>query len=215
MAELARAAGTTIRNVRVYQDRGLLAPPRREGRIGLYDEEHLDRLKLIGRLLGRGYTFATIRELFDAWSSGQDLATVVGLRKAGPGPSGRLTADEVGLRFGVPVPAESLKRAVHLGLLTEDETGYQVPSPKLLDAGSELVAAGVPLEAVLDLVEALKAELATMAERLAGVMLADRPAGEAPGERLLRLRPPVKRTVDALLLIALQEETVRRLASLP
>src|SRR5204863_6803631 len=60
--DLARAAGTTVRNVRVYQDRGLLPPPRREGRTGLYGEPHLARLRLIGQLLEKGYTFAHIAE---------------------------------------------------------------------------------------------------------------------------------------------------------
>src|SRR5438309_572599 len=36
--ELAREAGTTVRNVRAYQDRGLLPPPRRSGRVGLYTD---------------------------------------------------------------------------------------------------------------------------------------------------------------------------------
>ncbi|MGZ6833811.1 MAG: MerR family transcriptional regulator, partial [Mycobacteriaceae bacterium] len=61
--DLARLAGTTVRNVRVYQDRGLLPGPRKQGRTGWYSESHLARLKLIGRLLDRGYTFATIGEL--------------------------------------------------------------------------------------------------------------------------------------------------------
>ena len=34
--ELAAAAETSVRNVRVYQERGLLAPPRRVGRTGVY-----------------------------------------------------------------------------------------------------------------------------------------------------------------------------------
>jgi DNA-binding transcriptional MerR regulator len=38
VAEVARLAGMTVRNVRVYQDRGLLPPPRRQGRIGLYSD---------------------------------------------------------------------------------------------------------------------------------------------------------------------------------
>ena len=41
--DLAREAGTTVRNVRAYQDRGLLAPPRREGRVAWYGEGHLVR----------------------------------------------------------------------------------------------------------------------------------------------------------------------------
>ncbi|MFB9386717.1 MerR family transcriptional regulator [Pseudonocardia petroleophila] len=32
--ELAHTAGTTVRNIRAYQDRGLLPPPRRVGRVG-------------------------------------------------------------------------------------------------------------------------------------------------------------------------------------
>ena len=51
--ELARQAGTTVRNVRVYQDRGLLAGPRRDGRVGIYSDAHLARLRLIGQLLKR------------------------------------------------------------------------------------------------------------------------------------------------------------------
>ena len=48
--DLAREAGTTVRNVRVYQDRGLLPPPRREGRAGIYTDVHLGRLRLSGLL---------------------------------------------------------------------------------------------------------------------------------------------------------------------
>ncbi|MBM2600552.1 MerR family DNA-binding transcriptional regulator, partial [Pseudomonas sp. BDPW] len=31
---MARAAGSSVRNVRAYQDRGLLPPPERRGRVG-------------------------------------------------------------------------------------------------------------------------------------------------------------------------------------
>src|SRR5688500_6901877 len=84
--ELAREAGTTVRNVRAYQDRGLLPPPRREGRVGVYDDAHLARLRLIGRLLERGYTIANIHELLGAWERGRDLHEVLGLEEAVTGP---------------------------------------------------------------------------------------------------------------------------------
>src|SRR5699024_12778904 len=80
--ELARLAETTVRNVRVYQDRGLLAPPRREGRVGLYSEAHLARLRLIGHLLRRGYTFANIGELFRVWERGGELSDILGFETA-------------------------------------------------------------------------------------------------------------------------------------
>ncbi|MCK5752949.1 MAG: MerR family transcriptional regulator, partial [Mycobacterium sp.] len=61
--ELAEVSGVSVRNIRVYQDRGLLPPPKIKGRTGWYSTEHLVRLNLISRLLERGYTFATISEL--------------------------------------------------------------------------------------------------------------------------------------------------------
>jgi DNA-binding transcriptional MerR regulator len=45
--DLARLAGTTTRNIRVYRDRGLLPPPLRVGRIALFNDAHLTRLRLI------------------------------------------------------------------------------------------------------------------------------------------------------------------------
>ncbi|WP_244233574.1 MerR family transcriptional regulator, partial [Pseudomonas aeruginosa] len=61
--ELARAAGSSVRNVRAYQDRGLLPPPERRGRVGVYFDSHLKRLRLISQLLERGYSSANIKEL--------------------------------------------------------------------------------------------------------------------------------------------------------
>src|SRR5687768_2206317 len=80
--DLAREAGATVRNVRAYQDRGLLPPPRREGRVGIYTDAHLARLRLIGQLLERGYTLANIAELVDAWERGHGLGDLLGLGAA-------------------------------------------------------------------------------------------------------------------------------------
>src|SRR5881296_3758932 len=77
--ELAREAGTTVRNVRAYQDRGLIAPPRREGRVGIYSDAHLSRLRTIGQLLDRGYSLANIGELLDTLERGHDLGDLLGL----------------------------------------------------------------------------------------------------------------------------------------
>jgi DNA-binding transcriptional MerR regulator len=230
VAELARAADTTVRNVRVYQDRGLLPPPRRQGRIGLYNEAHLARLRLIGRLLARGYTFATIRELFEAWGRGKDLADTLGLREAltapwNPEQPVRMTRQEVARRYGLPFSPEAVDRAVGLGMLIEDGPSYLVPSPSLFDAGAELVAAGVPLDVVLDLAAALQEDMSRVAERFIAVMLTHVATAEdehrLPGplptdvaQRVLTLRPYAQRTVDALLLMAMQHETDRLLEQL-
>ena len=53
--DLARESGVSVRNVRAYQERGLLQPPQRVGRVAFYGEEHLKRLSVIVSLLERGY----------------------------------------------------------------------------------------------------------------------------------------------------------------
>src|SRR6201999_262431 len=80
--ELARLAGTTTRNIRVYRDRGLLHPPLRVGRIALFNETHLTRLRVITSLLDRGYNIAHVHEMLSAWEQGKDVGDMLGLESA-------------------------------------------------------------------------------------------------------------------------------------
>jgi DNA-binding transcriptional MerR regulator len=79
IADLARESGIPVRNIRLYQERRILPPPVRRGRVGIYSDAHLERLRLIARLLGRGYTLAHVQELTSAWEQGRDLGDVLGL----------------------------------------------------------------------------------------------------------------------------------------
>src|SRR4051794_678454 len=104
--DLARAAGTTVRNIRAYRDRGLAPPPRRHGRLALYDDTHVDRLRLIGGLLHRGYTLANIAELIEAWEGGRDVGELLGVEVTEAGLRGPNAQAGVALRrAGVPVEA--------------------------------------------------------------------------------------------------------------
>jgi DNA-binding transcriptional MerR regulator len=58
--ELAAAAGVSVELVRSYQTKGLLDPPRRDGRVALYDDRHLERLKTIRDLKDKGYSLKAI-----------------------------------------------------------------------------------------------------------------------------------------------------------
>src|SRR5436190_18892985 len=80
--ELARAAGTKVSTIRLYQQRGLLPPPTIEGRVGYYDDTHLARLRLVADLQQRGFSLAAIRELADTWESGRDLGALLGVERA-------------------------------------------------------------------------------------------------------------------------------------
>jgi DNA-binding transcriptional MerR regulator len=220
--ELAQLAATTVRNVRVYQDRELLAPPRRDGRVGIYTDAHLARLRLIGQLLRRGYTFANIRELVTVWERGGDLAEILDLESAVGHPwsdeiPAYVTGDRLGEMFGAELTPDNLARAVTLGLLEPDGGRYRVPSPRLLSAGAELVAAGMTLRAVLDLAGRLRAHVDAAASDLAGtvtshVLAAHLRDGLLQGQDIAdvaaitrRLRPLAQTAVDAMLAQAMSQ----------
>ncbi|WP_026919345.1 MerR family transcriptional regulator [Gordonia shandongensis] len=56
--DLARESGTTTRNIRGYQERGLIPKPLRRGRVAIYTERHLAKLRAINKLLGNGFTLS-------------------------------------------------------------------------------------------------------------------------------------------------------------
>jgi DNA-binding transcriptional MerR regulator len=82
LEELAGVSGVSSRNIRAYRERGLLDPPRREGRASIYGEHHLGQLKTISDLLHRGFSSAHIAEFFTSIRQGHDLADLLGLQEA-------------------------------------------------------------------------------------------------------------------------------------
>jgi DNA-binding transcriptional MerR regulator len=80
--DLARISGVSARNIRAYRERGLLDPPRRQGRSAYYDDYHLSQLKTINQLLRKGFTSAHIAEFFARMREGHDLAAILGVQQA-------------------------------------------------------------------------------------------------------------------------------------
>lgn len=154
VAELAERAGIPVRTLRYYQERGLLAPPRRAGRTGWYSDAHLERLRLIGDLVARGYRLDGIEELLTAAEKGRGLAEILGFGSVATVDWARsdpvqLTEPELRARFGAQLTPEVLAEAIELGYLRRRGEHYSHPSARLLEATLTLVAAGIPLRAVL------------------------------------------------------------------
>lgn len=93
--DLARAAGTTTRNVRGYQDRGLLPRPLKRGRIAIYTDLHLARLTLINNLLKRGFTARHIADFIRGMQRGDNLAKVLGVDEILAEPWSTATSERV------------------------------------------------------------------------------------------------------------------------
>ena len=165
--DFARLAGTTVRNVRLYQERGLLPAPERTGRRALYGPEHLRRLRLVLTFLKRGYPLAAIKELVSAWEENRSLGDVLGFEEALAEPftaeaPRRYAPEELQQRFPGDADGAGLQRALALGLLVPDGDALVAPIPSLIEVGAELVAAGVPLGDVLavsELVQRVTGEL--------------------------------------------------------
>lgn len=173
--DLARASGVSVRNVRVYQDRGLLPPPRKVGRTGWYDEAHLSRLNLIGRMLDRGYTFATISELLTAAHYGLDVRDILDTddpsdRWKADRRWARLTLDDLRSKFGDQTTEDNIARSEDLGMIVRDGDEFTVPNPKLMEAAEVLVDADIPLADLLEQTTAVRQDLSDVAARFVSVV---------------------------------------------
>lgn len=153
--DLARIAGTTTRNIRVYRDRGLLHPPVRVGRIAVFNDTHLTRLRLITSMLDRGYNIAHVHEMLSAWEEGKNLGDVLGLETALVGtwaaekPETMSRAEAQRL---VDDP-QAFSRMVELQLLRVDGDRVTVARPKLIEAFNEIRTYGISYDTLIDLHE--------------------------------------------------------------
>lgn len=177
--ELARAAGLVTSTVRLYQNRGLLAPPVKRGRVGFYSAAHLGRLRLIAQLQERGFSLASIKELLDSMDKGESLRAVLGL---GNGPSTWISERQESMPLAelasrmpqVEFNPEMIRRVIDLGLveLSSDGSEVVVRSPSFLHIGSELAALGVPPDVILDEYERLRTEAGRISDRFTDVFRA-------------------------------------------
>lgn len=222
--EVARRAGTTSRNVRSYQTKGLLPHPRKAGRVGLYNRFHLARLKLISNMQERGYSLAAIGDLLDAWDGRKTVGEMLGLERA---LSSRyhderrreLTRTELEQRFEALRGRSDLwDRSIALALIVPTEGDrFAVPSPRLLDVAQTMLDAGVPPEVALDELANLRTQLSSVAKSLVALFKdhvwkpwldAGRPIGQLPSlvRKIRKLRPLPTVTVNAILAQALDAE---------
>ncbi|HEX7168256.1 MAG TPA: MerR family transcriptional regulator [Acidimicrobiales bacterium] len=146
--ELAAEAGITVELVRSYQSKGLIPPPRHEGRVALYGERHLARVREILDLKHQGYSLRMIGHLL---GSGEGAGRSAGDRIAdGLGDSAEepLTLREVAERARVP-PA-MLRSLEASGVLVprvgDDERRYSTADVRAVRMLLSLISGGLPIE---------------------------------------------------------------------
>jgi DNA-binding transcriptional MerR regulator len=178
MEELARLAGTTTRNIRLYRDRGLLDAPDRIGRLAIYNDSHLARLRLISDLLRRGYTIANARELLTAHRDGKNLGDILGVSAPSatttswaPDHPRSMTVSQAQDLIADP-PA--FERLTALGIIQIEGAKATVTRPSLIATFNEIRTHGITLDTLLDIHEQVLPHIESISDVLvrAGVAYA-------------------------------------------
>ncbi|HUR18261.1 MAG TPA: MerR family transcriptional regulator [Acidimicrobiales bacterium] len=146
--ELAAQAGISVDLVRSYQWKGLLPPPRHQGRSAFYGPRHLDRLRVIRELKEEGHSLRIIATMV-AGDGGSR-------RRARPAGSGgeddRLNLAELAERARVPpgllrsLEASGLLRPLNI----DDDRRYTTGDVRAVRMVLSLVGAGVPMDEFMD-----------------------------------------------------------------
>jgi DNA-binding transcriptional MerR regulator len=153
--QLAAAADISVDTVRYYQSLGLLSPPRREGRIGWYGPEHLDRLRQIRSLQRKGLSLTAIRRVArgDLGSADADLAAAVAAARGASHEDQPMTLEQFSAASGVPTSLiQAVEReGIHLGRTIDGRELYTAADIDLVRRALRLLEFGLPLGELLAL----------------------------------------------------------------
>ncbi len=205
--QLATTSRVPSRTIREYQTIGILMAPVRAGRRGVYSAEHLQRLALITRLQGRGYSLAGIKDLLAAWSNGASLAAVLEGTDA-MAPFSGLAFDEMPTEvdpaeLATALDGDHVDAALAAGLIQHCDGRLVARSPALLALVVDATSHGVDTTAALALVATLRAAARVQARGVADLLLAeliDSGAGTATVDLARRSRFRLAQAAGSLLI---------------
>jgi DNA-binding transcriptional MerR regulator len=211
--QLAAEVDLPTSTIRMYQTKGLLHAPRRQGRTAHYNATHVERLRVVQRLQSRGFSLPAIAELIAARDQGASVAAVLGLSgSAGPDDWVPIPLRELGkvapmreLRFGL------LRRAGALGLL-KWRRGRPHSRRWAWQSGVGIVGLNVPPDEVLDqfakvriATDAIAADFVDVFERRLWPKLADSATADEQLDHIRGLLLGLTETAEGVVLGALRE----------
>ncbi len=153
--QLASVSGMTVRTLRSHASRGLLPPPVIDRRVGYYGAVHLARLRFIREMQDAGFSLSSIEQILAGVpdDAGEAMLSVIrGLLAPWKAePVAVFEAEDLLALLGEAVDDDQLAVLSELGgaELTADGQ-ITVAAPGLLAAASEAVAAGLPLNGIID-----------------------------------------------------------------
>lgn len=167
--QLAAAAEVSVDTVRYYQAQRLLPAPVRRGRLALYGDEHVERIREVRALQRKGLTLAAVRRVLEGrlGAADQDLAAAVAAVRAEDETEELLSLDDLAQRSGVAAPLlQAFERAgIRLGRSVDGRHRYSGADVDMVRLGLRLLQSGLPLPELLDLARAHDEHVRAVAER--------------------------------------------------
>ncbi|HTI77398.1 MAG TPA: MerR family transcriptional regulator [Mycobacterium sp.] len=146
--ELARRVDMTARNIREWQTMGVLPPPGRRGRVGIYTDDHMARIERIKALRAQGFPLEVIRRMLErSAESAPDVRRLTSevFDPANPTTSMELKRADLADKLGRD--AERRLAACGLVQVVDDEL-VLITDTSTFDYVEKLVAIGMPLAKV-------------------------------------------------------------------
>jgi DNA-binding transcriptional MerR regulator len=152
LPELVQASGFSVDTIRYYQSLGLLAAPMHEGRRAIYEELHLDRLRVIRSMSRRGLSLRVIGMLLERPAEWADQALLTALEEEATEPT--YTTAELARHLGVPEALITSIESTGLGETADEGEGGARYSESDLGAARgalKLLSYGFPITRLLAL----------------------------------------------------------------
>ncbi|TDZ78367.1 hypothetical protein DE4585_04204 [Mycobacteroides salmoniphilum] len=171
--QLAQRVAMTARNIREWQTLGLVPPPEKRGRIGIYSDDHVAIINHVKNLKSQGFPLDVIRRVIDSGGGSEDSVRKMVTEALSPFATGEpviLPRAELVQRLG-----EGADTALaEAGLLSEvDIQTVSVRDAETLDAVQLLVTAGMSLPRISETVREVDRLQHQIAELLLGAYVAD------------------------------------------
>jgi DNA-binding transcriptional MerR regulator len=138
----------TARNIREWQTNGLVPPPQRRGRIGIYCDDHIAHIERIKSLRTQGFPLDIIRKILD--QSGDSAPAVRRMASELLGPANltgslEMKRADLARQFG----AEAERYFIDCGLIEiVDDELLVITDTATFDYVEKLSAVGLPLDKV-------------------------------------------------------------------